>query len=49
MTDIVERLRTLAMWDTMESEYNTEDHIAWKAADEIERLRAALALEKTND
>ena len=40
--DIVERLRTRAEMQTATGISNSEDHIDWIAADEIERLRKVL-------
>lgn len=49
MTDIeelVKGLRVLAEVQTGMGTSEPEDHIAWEAADEIERLRAELAAER---
>lgn len=50
MTTLQERLRSLARWGTMTSEFDKEDRIEWMAADaldakdrEIEQLRERLA------
>lgn len=42
MTDIVKLLRNLAEFETATSKDDVSEHIAWIAADEIERLRDAL-------
>lgn len=43
MTDIVDRLVDVAQWETLNTISKPEDHIAWKAAHEIERLRKRVA------
>ncbi len=40
MRDLSERLRTIARWGTMTSEFAASDRIEWMAADELDRLRA---------
>ena len=35
---LINRLRNYAQWDTMTSEFEAKDHIAWEAADLIEQL-----------
>ena len=42
MTTLVERGRIVARCQTMTSELETEDHIAWKLADRVEELEAKL-------
>lgn len=39
MTDLVERLRLKARWESIGSEVELKNHIDWKAADKIEQLR----------
>lgn len=39
MTDIVERLRLKARWESIGSEVKLKKHIDWQAADKIEQLR----------
>jgi hypothetical protein len=38
MSDLVERLRVMAKFQTVQSEFGPDEHIAWHAADRIEEL-----------
>ena len=49
MSDIVNKLRVLAGWDTATNEMTVREHVASKGADEIERLRAEVKELKTMD
>ena len=40
--DLVARLRNRANWETRESEFDSNLHIDWIAADEIERLQSII-------
>lgn len=40
MSELTSRLRVMARLETVQSEFNTEEHAAWKAADLIEQLEA---------
>lgn len=41
-TTLPGRLRLIAKRETMTNEFEAKDHVCWQAADEIDRLHAAI-------